>query len=172
MNLQTFDISDIREYWDDIMQELGEDNPDYALSREEIMRKGLVGERIYKRTVKAAHIEFIQDPAGKKGPDTIRVLADSVQIGTIPRSAAGRVKELIEKGDTHGFKLEAEGGPYHMVRKETDAAGDVVYTMIEKEAVPDGRIFRDLDRGRREGDTVSSEKSSGILSSLANLFKK
>lgn len=172
MNLQTFDISDIREYWDELMQQLGEDNPDYALSRDEIMRKGLVGERIYKRTVKAAHIELIPDPAGKKGPDTVRVLADSVQIGTIPRSAAGRVKELIEKGDTYGFQLAAEGGPYHLVRKQTDEAGDTVYTMIENEAIPDGRIYRDLDRGRGQGETVSGQKSSGILSSLASIFKK
>lgn len=172
MDIQSFDISGIRDHWDEIRKNLAVDNPDYELSRDEIIERGLTGERIYKRKVQAAHIELILDPASDRGPDAIRVLADSIHVGYISRNNTEQVKELMYKGDTHGFKLEADGGEYHLVRRHVDANGETVYTMTVDESLPDGRIYRDLDQGRRGNESVSEKESSGILSSLTGLFKK
>jgi hypothetical protein len=53
-----------------------------------------------------------------------------------------------------------------------DANGETVYTMTVDESLPDGRIYRDLDQGRRGNEAVSEKESSGILSTLTGLFKK
>ena len=46
MDIQSFDISGIRDHWDEIRKNLAVDNPDYELSRDEIIERGLTGERI------------------------------------------------------------------------------------------------------------------------------
>lgn len=100
----------------DAIMALAQENPDYDLTKREIIDDGLTDERIYQYTFADGPVELVDDPDNEYDPNAIKVLVAGQHIGYIKRGSTGRVHNLQRAGRVLGVTAEIYGGRYKIVR--------------------------------------------------------
>lgn len=100
----------------DAIMELAEDNPDYDMTKREIIDAGMEEERIYQYTFPDSPVELVDDPGNEQDPNAIKVLVAGQHIGYIKRGSTGRIHKLQRSGRVLGITAEIYGGRYKVVR--------------------------------------------------------
>lgn len=100
----------------DAIMELAQENPDYDLTKREIIDDGLTDERIYQYTFTDGPVELVDDPDNEHDPNAIKVLIAGQHIGYIKRGSTGRIHKLQRSGRVLGITAEIYGGRYKVVR--------------------------------------------------------
>lgn len=100
----------------DAIMALAQENPDYDLTKREIIDDSLTDERIYQYTFADGPVELVDDPDNEYDPNAIKVLVAGQHIGYIKRGSTGRVHNLQRAGRVLGVTAEIYGGRYKIVR--------------------------------------------------------
>lgn len=100
----------------DAIMALAQENPDYDLTKREIIDDGLTDERIYQYTFADGPVELVDDPDNECDPNAIKVLVAGQHIGYIKRGSTGRIHNLQRAGRVLGVTAEIYGGRYKIVR--------------------------------------------------------
>lgn len=100
----------------DAIMELAEDNPDYDMTKREIIDECMEEERIYQYTFPDGPVELVDEPDNEHDPNAIKVIVAGQHIGYIKRGSTGRIHKLQRSGRVLGVTAEIYGGKYKIVR--------------------------------------------------------
>lgn len=139
----------------DAIMELAQENPDYDLTKREIIDNGLTDERIYQYTFTDGPVELVDDPDNEYDPNAIKVLVAGQHIGYIKRGSTGRVHNLQRAGRVLGVTAEIYGGKYKVVLCDDDDDGAEHYELIRDESLY-GAAIEILVRPEQEQEPVST----------------
>lgn len=119
----------------DAIMDLAEDNPDYDMSKREIIDAGMEGERIYQYKFPVGPVELVDEPENEHDPNAIKVLVAGQHIGYIKRGSTGRIHNLQRSGRVLGVTAEIYGGKYKVVTCYDDDDGVEQYELIKDESL-------------------------------------
>lgn len=139
----------------DAIMALAQENPDYDLTKREIIDDGLTDERIYQYTFADGPVELVDDPDNEYDPNAIKVLVAGQHIGYIKRGSTGRVHNLQRAGRVLGVTAEIYGGKYKVVTCDEDYDGTEHYDLIRDESLY-GAAIEILVRPEQEQEPVST----------------
>lgn len=139
----------------DAIMALAQENPDYDLTKREIIDDGLTDERIYQYTFADGPVELADDPDNEHDPNAIKVLVAGQRIGYIKRGSTGRVHNLQRAGRVLGITAEIYGGKYKVVICDDDDDGAEHYDLIRDETEY-GAAIEILVRPEQEQEPVST----------------
>lgn len=141
-------------YHMDAIMALAEENPDYDLTKREIIDDDLVGERIYQYTFTDGPVELVDDPDNEHDPNAIKVLVAGQHIGYIKRGSTGRVHNLQRAGRVLGVTAEIYGGKYKVVICDDDDGAE--HSDLIKDETGYGAAIEILVRPEQEQEPVST----------------
>lgn len=139
----------------DAIMALAQENPDYNLTKREIIDDGLTDERIYQYTFADGPVELVDDPDNEQDPNAIKVLVAGQHIGYIKRGSTGRIHNLQRAGRVLGVTAEIYGGKYKVVICDDDDDGAEHYDLIRDETGY-GAAIEILVRPEQEQEPVST----------------
>lgn len=139
----------------DAIMALAQENPDYDLTKREIIDDDLTDERIYQYTFTDGPVELVDDPDNEHDPNAIKVLIAGQHIGYIKRGSTGRVHNLQRAGRVLGVTAEIYGGKYKVVICDDDDDGTERYDLI-KDETGYGAAIEILVRPEQEQEPVST----------------
>ena len=142
-------------YHMDAIMALAQENPDYDLTKREIIDDELTDERIYQYTFADGPVELVDDPDSEYDPNAIKVLVAGQHIGYIKRGSTGRVHNLQRAGRVLGVTAEIYGGKYKVVICDDDDNGAERYDLIRDETGY-GAAIEILVRPEQEQEPVST----------------
>lgn len=142
-------------YHMDAIMALAQENPDYDLTKREIIDDDLTDERIYQYTFTDGPVELVDDPDNEHDPNAIKVLIAGQHIGYIKRGSTGRVHNLQRAGRVLGVTAEIYGGKYKVVTCDEDYDGTEHYDLI-KDETEYGAAIEILVRPEQEQEPVST----------------
>ena len=142
-------------YHMDAIMALAQENPDYDLTKREIIDDELTDERIYQYTFADGPVELVDDPDNEYDPNAIKVLVAGQHIGYIKRGSTGRIHNLQRAGRVLGVTAEIYGGKYKVVICDDDDDGAEHYDLI-KDETGYGADIEILVRPEQEQEPVST----------------
>lgn len=142
-------------YHMDAIMALAQENPDYDLTKREIIDDELTDERIYQYTFADGPVELVDDPDNEYDPNAIKVLVAGQHIGYIKRGSTGRIHNLQRAGRVLGVTAEIYGGKYKVVICDDDDDGAEHYDLI-KDETGYGAAIEILVRPEQEQEPVST----------------
>lgn len=117
--VQTHRVAGVTFYADNILA-LAEENPDYDMTKRELIDEGLVDERVWKYLFIPHQTELVFEPDNPKDPNAIKVVVDGEHVGYIKSGSTARVKNLMKSDRIKDIQCEIGGGPYKRVSFEYD----------------------------------------------------
>lgn len=94
---------------------MGEKNPDYALTKKELLKLWPDGVTVYEYTFRPKKAELVPEPENPVDPKAIKVLVDGVHVGYIKAGSCAHIHRLIREGRIEKIKPEIIGGKYKAV---------------------------------------------------------
>lgn len=104
----------------DSLMELAVDNPDYDMSKKEIIECGMEEERIWKYSFYPTRVELRPEPDNPYDPNAIKVIVDGQHIGYIKKGSCSRVLKAINENRIQRIECTIGGGPYKIVEENDD----------------------------------------------------
>ena len=92
------------------IKSLGEHNDDFDLSKRELC-ESFDGERVFELEFDPV-VKLVPEPDNEHDKNAIRVEADEVLIGYVPKGKTKAVRELLESGRVRRIEVEITGGKY------------------------------------------------------------
>ena len=114
---------------------LGFENPDFNLTKKQMIEEGLTDERVYRTDFGVYSCDLIPEPDNPEDPKAIKVMADGVHIGYIKKGSCAHIHKLLREDRIDQAVCEFGGGSYKIVLTDYDEDGDEIYT-IETEKTP------------------------------------
>ena len=106
------------------IQSLGIENPDFKLSKKELLNRGLEDETIYNYVFSPSNVELAEEPDNKYDPNAVKVIIDGVHIGYIKKGSCSRIKNLIHADKIAKIEAEIRGGKYRLLYSDYEDDSD------------------------------------------------
>lgn len=114
---------------------LGTSNPDFGLTKKQMVAEGLTDERVYRTDFGLYPGELIPEPDNPADPKAIKVMARGVHIGYIKKGSCAHIHKLLREDRIEAVSCDIGGGAYKIVTTDCNEDGDEVYT-LEADTVP------------------------------------
>lgn len=108
-------------YRQDAFEKIGIANPDYSLTKQEILSAGREGEHFDKYLFDPLPAALAKDPDNSHGTHAVKVLLGGEHVGYIPSDFSEHVTRLMDNGQITEIDAEVVGGPYKYVDLDEDA---------------------------------------------------
>lgn len=106
------------------------ENPDYELSKKELIESGLTDERVWEYEFYPSSVKLVPEPDNPHDPNAIKVIVDGEHIGYIKSGSCVHLLKVIQENRILDISCEMGGGPYKYVSEEYDEDKDRdVYTL-------------------------------------------
>ena len=102
----------------DALLSLGYENPDYDLSKRELIDAGLIGERIYELAFDSVKVDLIPEPNNPVDKNAIQVFVDGSMVGYIKKGSCSQVKNLLASDAFVGASCDIFGGKYKIIHED------------------------------------------------------
>lgn len=139
-------VTGMEHYIDNLMN-LAVENPDYDMSKKEIVDNGMDGERIYEYDFYASTVMLVPEPENIYNKNAVKVVIDGEHVGYIKQGSCSRILKLLREDRIQRIEAEVGGGNYKVVYEdydddtytlERDKTNHFVHlTIYEKEFVPE-----------------------------------
>lgn len=91
---------------------MGRKNPDYALTKRELVKKWPDGVTVYEYKFSPKKAELVPDPGNEHNPKAIRVLVDGVHVGYIKDGSCAHIHKLMRENRLQSIEPQIIGGKY------------------------------------------------------------
>lgn len=102
------------------IKSLSYENPDYRLTKKELIDEGFENQRVYYYEFQPINVELVEDPTNEHDPNAIKVVVDGVHVGYIKKGSCSHVKKLIHSGRINKIVANIKGGKYRLLYSEYD----------------------------------------------------
>ncbi len=117
----------------DAIKSLGIENPDYELTKQELVEDYLTDESIYEYEFPLFDAELIEEPDNEVDPNAIMVVLNGVHVGYIKAGSCNRVKKRMREDRIKRVTARIFGGRYKYVSTDYDDNGNERYTLEKGE---------------------------------------
>lgn len=124
------------------IREMAEENPDYGLTKREIISEGLDGERIYEFIFDAGRPELVPEPENPHDSKAIKVIVNGTHIGYVKAGSCAHIHKLLKEKRIADISCTIGGGKYKQVRSEWDDHRETEAYYMEQNEIP---LFARLD---------------------------
>ena len=114
---KNFYVTGISHYMDALLS-LGYENPDYDLSKRELIDAGLIGERIYELAFDPVKVDLVPEPNNPADKNAIQVFVDGAMVGYIKKGSCSQVKNLLASDAFVGASCDIFGGKYKIIHED------------------------------------------------------
>lgn len=128
---KTYRVTGLSYYTENIL-ELSSDNPDYGLTKKELIDEFLTDERIWKYDFSPKKTELVPEPDNPHDPNAIKVVVDGRHIGYIKSGSCKHLLNVLHAGSGRILDCQIGGGPYKYLEHDED---EDTYTM-DSDTVP------------------------------------
>lgn len=97
-------------YRQDAIKSLGTPNPDYKLTKEQLIKKNLLNVSIYEYSFKSYKAELVPEPTNEHDPNAIKVIIEGKHIGYIKKGSCAHVKKLMSTNSIKSVTATMKGG--------------------------------------------------------------
>ena len=111
------------------VESLGILNPDYDMTKREIIDSYLMDERIYQYEFLGLTAQLIEEPDNPHDSNAIKVITDGVHIGYIKKESCSHIKKLIKDNRILDIRAEIGGGKYKLLYSDYDDYGNERYKL-------------------------------------------
>lgn len=94
---------------------MGIKNPDYALTKKELLKKWPNGVTVYEYTFAPQKAELVPEPENPEDPKAIKVLIDGVHVGYIKAGSCAHIHRLLRENRIAKIEPRILGGKYKAV---------------------------------------------------------
>ena len=140
-NVKKYKVAGVTHYIDNIL-ELATEDPDYDLSKRELIAEGRVQERVWKYFFAPRKVELVPEDNNPHDPKAIKVVVDGQHVGYIKSGSCAHLRKIIGQGGIVDIDCMIGGGPYKYVALEYDDETDKEIYTLEKDET---HIFVHLD---------------------------
>lgn len=119
----------------DAIKKLLDKNPDYTLSKRELIDYELIDTRIYEMELYNNPAVLEPEPENPTDPKAIKVLTEGVHIGYIKAGSCAHIHKLLREGRIERAEVEIKGGEYKILLGGVDEEGNSVYS-LERDRIP------------------------------------
>lgn len=137
---ETHHVAGVKSYIDNIM-ELVNENPDYDMSKKEIIESCMDGEKIYQYFLNVKKVELVPEPTNEHDANAVKVILDGVHVGYIKKGSCSHIKKLLANNSIKSMSADIVCGKYKLVYEDDDAPGG--YT-LERDKTEYGIIIEIL----------------------------
>lgn len=131
-SVKKYKVAGVTHYVDNIMA-LAEEDPDYDMSKRELIAEDRVQERVWKYFFAPQKVELIPEPDNPHDLNAIKVVVDGVHVGYIKSGSCAHLRKVMDLGGIVDIDCQIGGGPYKFVSMEYDENGKEVYTLDKDE---------------------------------------
>lgn len=117
----------------DAIKSLGIENPDYELTKQELVEDYLTDESIYEYEFPLFDAELIEEPDNEVDPNAIMVVLNGVHVGYIKAGSCNRVKKRMREDKIKRVTARIFGGRYKYVSTDYDDNGNERYSLEQGE---------------------------------------
>lgn len=97
-------------YRQDAIKSLGAPNPDYKLTKEQLIKKNLLNVSIYEYTFKSYKAELVPEPTNEYDSNAIKVVIAEKHVGYIKKGSCAHVKKLMSTNSIKSITATMKGG--------------------------------------------------------------
>lgn len=116
---KTYNVTGIQHYMDNILS-LSYDNPDYEMSKREIIDAGMTDEKIWEYGFYGKNVEVVPEPDNPYDPKAIKVIIDGKHVGYIKSGACPHLLKVINENRIRRILCTIGGGRYKEVYEDED----------------------------------------------------
>ena len=102
-------------YRQEALQAMGEKNPDFALTKKELLKRWPEGVTVYEYNFNPQKAELVPEPENPHDPKAIKVLIDGVHVGYIKAGSCAHIHKLLQENRIQSIKPSIIGGKYKAV---------------------------------------------------------
>ena len=127
-----FFASGIDDYCSDRIYDdfLCDNNPEYSLSKPEMISECLINDKVYLLEPSFGPCEILPDPNNKRDPNSLKVLKGKTQIGFVPDEYVNTVKQLLSDHPNAETRCWITGGDYKLIKEDFSIEHDrQIYTL-------------------------------------------
>ncbi len=132
---ERFHVTGVSHYISSI-DDLAIDNPDYDLTKTEMIDEALEEERIYEYEFSPNNVQLIEEPDNQYDPNAIKVIIDGFLVGYIKKGSCAHVRKLLRSGKIRDISASITGGKYKYLYSKYDYDKD--------------KDVYDIERGKRD----------------------
>lgn len=144
---KTYRVTGIQHYMDNLLS-LAVPNPDYNMTKREIIDLGMTDEYIWEYAFYPSKLELQPEPDHPKDPNAIKVLIDDKHVGYIKEGSCKHLLNVMEQDRFLGAACQIGGGNYKRVDEDYDLDTD--------------KTTYDLDKGDRNYSIVLTVKEKKV----------
>ena len=91
---------------------MGNKNPDFALTKRELVKRWPDGVTVYEYKFSPKKAELVPDPDNEHNPKAIKVLVDGVHVGYIKDGSCAHIHKLLRENRLQSVTAQIIGGKY------------------------------------------------------------
>lgn len=114
----TFLVAGIYYREDAVIDNLLYENPDFGMTKKEIIECCMEDTDIYKYEPFYGSAELVPEPDNPHDPNAIKVMVDGIHIGYVPAKRTKSIKKILDSNNVIAIGCEIFGGPYKVLPDE------------------------------------------------------
>lgn len=114
----TFLVAGIYYREDAVIDNLLFENPDFEMTKKEIIECCMEDMDIYKYEPFYGYAELVPEPDNPHDPNAIKVIVDGIHIGYVPAKRTKSIKKILDSNNVIAIGCEIFGGPYKILPDE------------------------------------------------------
>lgn len=115
----TFLVAGIYYREDAVIGNLLFENPDFEMTKKEIIECCMEDMDIYKYEPFYGYAELVPEPDNPHDPNAIKVMVDGIHIGYVPAKRTKSIKKILDSNNVIAIGCEIFGGPYKVLPDES-----------------------------------------------------
>lgn len=125
-------------YHQDTLQAMGEMNPDYNLTKRELVKRWPEGVTVYEYKFQPKKAELVPEPENPHDPKAIKVIIDGQHVGYIKAGSCAHIHRLLREDRIQSIEPKIVGGKYKALCTYDADARKVEDYELEKGSSPFG----------------------------------
>lgn len=114
----TFLVAGIYYREDAVIDNLLYENPDFEMTKEEIIECCMEDTDIYKYEPFYGYADLVPEPDNPHDPNAIKVIVDGIHIGYVPAKRTKSIKKILDSNNVIAIGCEIFGGPFKILPDE------------------------------------------------------
>lgn len=102
------------------LQAMGEKNPDFALTKKDLLKRWPQGVTVYEYTFQPQRAYLVPEPENPEDPNAIKVVIDGVHVGYIKAGSCAHIRRLMRESRIEKIEARIIGGKYKAVYDYVD----------------------------------------------------
>lgn len=123
-------------YRQEALLAMGEKNPDYNLTKKELLKRWPEGVTVYEYNFHPQKAELVPEPDNPHDPKAIKVLVDGVHVGYIKAGSCAHIHKLLRENRIQSIVPRIIGGKYKMIYEYVDKGEDTIGVRLDITELP------------------------------------